>query len=48
MSTNICTDCERLRLIVLKFKAVVNGRTTEVQLCRGCLRKRYQAKKPKS
>jgi ribosomal protein S14 len=53
MTEDTCTDCGKLRLITLTFKALarveVDGITrqmlVDVKLCRGCMRNRAQAMK---
>lgn len=39
----ICTGCQRMKNIILKFEAEVNGRRVEERLCRDCLQKRAKA-----
>ncbi len=40
-----CHDCNKVRPIVLRFKAVESGVIVEVKLCKGCLRNRRAAAK---
>jgi hypothetical protein len=52
-SEDTCTDCGKVRPITLRFKSAASIEANgvrrqflvDVKLCRGCMRKRAQAKK---